>query len=140
MMYISSPTSKSAFPSPIILFDIKNNLLYNSKIKYVFNSKTKNYELRHYNNNKVNWKTSFLTPPLSVIKHWSKLFNNYTCINMRQAASNNPIHSSKHTDSTNYTQHNNLLSLYHKCNEDLDTTILTPHIPPHQQLLLRVIH
>ena len=55
--YTTSPTSKSAFPSPIILFAIKNNLLYNSKIKYVFNSKTNNYELRHYHNNKVNWKT-----------------------------------------------------------------------------------
>ena len=41
---------------------------------------------------------------------------------MRQAAYNNPIHSSKHTDSTNHTQHNNLLYVYHKCNEDLDTT------------------
>ena len=39
--YTTSHTSKSAFPSPIILFAIKNNLLYNSKIKYVFNS-TKN--------------------------------------------------------------------------------------------------
>ena len=40
---------------------------------------------------------------------------------MRQAESNNPIHSSKHTDSTNHTQHNNSLSVYHKCNEDLNT-------------------
>ena len=72
--YTTSPISKSAFPSPIILFAIKNNLLYNSKIKYV---------LRHYHINKINWKTSPLTPPLSVIKHWSKLFNNRTCINMR---------------------------------------------------------
>ena len=96
--------------------------MYNSKTKYVLNSKTNNYELRYYHNNKVNWKTSPLTQPLSVIKHWSKLFNNRTCINMRQSASNNPIHSSKHTDSTNHTQHNNLLSVYHKCNEDLDTT------------------
>ena len=59
--YTTSPTSKSAFPSPIILFAITNNLLYNSKIKYVFNSKTNNYELRHYHNNTVNWKTFPLT-------------------------------------------------------------------------------
>ena len=95
--------------------------MYNSKIKYVFNSKTNNYELRHYHNNKVNCKTYPLTPPLSVIKHWSKLFNNRTCITMQQAASNNTIHSSKHTDSTNHTQHSNLLSV-DQCSEDLNTT------------------
>ena len=40
---------------------------------------------------------------------------------MRQAASNNPIHSSKNTDSTIHTQHSNLLYV-DQCNEDLNTT------------------
>ena len=49
--YTTSPTSKSALSSPIMLFAIKKQSPVQPKIKYVFNNTSNNYELRHYHNN-----------------------------------------------------------------------------------------
>ena len=62
LSYIQPHTNQNRFLNPIILCVIKNNRIYNSKIKYVFNITTNNYELCQYHNNKVNRKTSPFNP------------------------------------------------------------------------------